>query len=109
MSEDREGQAFQVRSVPFVFSGARHRLSAGAAQAIHREVGRLPQGQSPLVDEIRRQIDRALRDGSRGLFTDEQARTVLAAVERIRLRAGRLPADLERLREGLLRAQRTAA
>jgi hypothetical protein len=101
--------AFQVRPAPFVIAGRQHGLSASAAQAILKEVNRLPRQSYPSAEETARQIDWTLRDGSRACFTDEQARTLLAAVERIRLRSGRLPTELAPLREDLLSTPLPAA
>jgi hypothetical protein len=101
--------AFQVRPIPFEIADTEYRLSAATAQAILKEVNRLPRISYPLAEEIARQIDRTLRDGSSVRFGYEQARTLLVVIERIRLRSGRLPTDLSPLREALLGAPVTAA
>lgn len=100
--------AFQVRPVPFEIAAARCRLSAATAQLILKEVNRLPRTSYQCAGETGTRIDRALRDGSNVYFTDEQARTLLVVIERIRLRSGRLPAELCPLREALLSAPATA-
>lgn len=101
--------AFQVRPVPFVITDTTYGLSAVAAQLILKEVNRLPRTAYQSADDTGRQIDRALRDGSSVYITGEQTRTLLVAIERIRLRSGRLPADLIPLRQALLSPPVTAA
>jgi len=105
----RWSPAFQVRPVPFVITGQTYGLSAVAAQLLLKEVNRLPRTSHPAAEEIGRQIDRSLRDGSSAIFTDEQPRTLLVAIERIRLRSGRLPAELSPVRHALLSTPVTAA
>ncbi len=107
--EDRASLAFQVRPVPFVIEGESHGVSASAAQAIFKEVNRLPRTSYRFADETRARLERGLREGVRVRLADEEARTVLVAVERIRIRSGRLPSDLARLRDALMRVQLTAA
>jgi hypothetical protein len=92
-----------------VITGATHGLSAVSAQLILKEVNRLPRTAYQSAEETGRQIDRALRDGSSVYITDEQARTLLVAIERIRLRSGRLPADVVPVRQALLSTPVTAA
>ena len=101
--------AFQVRPVPFVIAGRQYGLSVVAAQVLLKEVNRLPSASYPFAQETGARISQTLGDGSTVHLTDKQARTLLVAMERIRLRSGRLPADLGPLRTALLGAPLTAA
>ena len=103
------GLAFQVRPVPFVIAGRHYELSVVAAQVVLKEINRLTTASSPLAQETGMRISQALSDGSSVHLTDTQARTLLVAIERIRLRSGRLPADLVPLRAALLGAPVSAA
>ena len=103
-----DGLAFQVKPIPFEIAGTQYRLSAAAAQTILKEVNRLPSASYPSAEDTARQIDRTLRDASNIFYIEEQIRTLLVAIERIRLRSGRLPAELGPLREALRSAPEQA-
>jgi hypothetical protein len=102
------GLAFQVRLNLLEIAGSQHRLSASSTQALLGEVNRLPRAFYPAADELAKQIERTLGDGSNVRLYDEQGRTLLVAIERIRLRSGRLPAELSAVRTALHGASLTA-
>jgi len=93
--------AFQVRPILVQLDGRRLTISPHEAHVLLGELGRLPRSRHQAAEDIAAAITHGLAAGCAISLDDDGQRSVLRALEGLRL-AGRLPTGLAKLRISIL-------